>query len=102
MALNISSADAWTRACDRYIEDLSGDEKQLFLNASLETIFYSASAAKKFHQSNVASQLQTFAAAIEQYGTALDVYANSSSLILCPLWGSVRVVLHVESSRVSE
>ncbi|SLM35735.1 P-loop containing nucleoside triphosphate hydrolase [Lasallia pustulata] len=89
MALNVSSADAWTRARDRYIEDLSDGEKQLFLNASLETVFYSASAAKKLHQSNVGSQLQTFAAAIEQYGSALDVYANSSSLILCPLWGSL-------------
>lgn len=102
MALDIFSADAWTRARDRYIEDLSEKEKQLFLNASLETIFYSASVAKKSHRPDVASQLQTFVAAIEQYGKALDVYANSSSLILCPLWGSVRVVLHVEYSHVME
>lgn len=87
---------------DRYNEDLSDDEKQLFLNASLESTFYSASAAKKSHKCNVASQLQTFAAEIEQYGAALDVYANSWSLILCPLWGSVRVVLHVEYTRISQ
>lgn len=33
--------------------------------------------------------------AIDQYGKALDVISNTSSGILCPLWGSLRLLLHV-------
>jgi hypothetical protein len=103
MAAPIVPTDAWARARDRYLEDLTEDEKNIFINASLENLFYSASAAQKVHQAksttrHLATKLQPFVDAIEQYGRALDVYASMSSLILCPLWGSVRVLLHVEST----
>ncbi|KAL9035547.1 MAG: hypothetical protein Q9180_004806, partial [Flavoplaca navasiana] len=42
-----------------------------------------------------AVKLQPMIAAIEQYGKALDVYANAYPLVLSPLWGSIRVVLHL-------
>ncbi len=95
--------DAWTRARDRYLEDLTEDEKDLFFNASLEGLFYEASAAQKVHQADsttrrLGTRLQPFIAAVEQYGEALDVWCNTASLILCPIWGSVRVVLHVKFS----
>lgn len=42
-----------------------------------------------------ANKLKPFVAGIEQYGGALDVLSNTNSLILCPLWGGIRVILHV-------
>ncbi|KAL9037937.1 MAG: hypothetical protein Q9180_003437, partial [Flavoplaca navasiana] len=92
--------DAWMRARDRYVGDLSREEKALYETASPESIFCDASAAENTHISSsaslkVAEKLQPMIAAIEQYGKALDVYANASPLVLSPLWGSIRVVLHL-------
>ena len=102
MACFVISEDAWTRARRRYIEDLSQNELELFNNATLENVFYTASARQKVHHAHsttrhLGTKLQPFVAAIEQYGKAFDVYANASSLILGPLWGSVRVLLHLAS-----
>lgn len=33
--------------------------------------------------------------AINQYGAALDVLSNTSSLLLCPIWGGFRIILFV-------
>ena len=100
MASNVPSADAWTRAKDRYIEDLTHEEKQLYNHATPEQIFYDASVAEKKHEASSTSRglihrLQPFVTAIEQYGQALDVYSNAYPLALSPLWGSIRVVLLV-------
>lgn len=40
-------------------------------------------------------RITSFVDGIEDYGKALDVFANTSSLIMCPLWGSIRVVIQV-------
>ena len=100
MASQLPSQDAWTRAKDRYIEDLTHEEKRIFLQASPEMILYDASAAEKKHGASSTSRrliakLQPFIAVIEQYGKALDVYSNASALVLSPLWGSIRVLLLV-------
>ena len=92
--------DAWTRARDRYTEDLSDEEKAMFKEASLERVFYDASAAEKKHAASsktrdIMSKLDPLVTAIEQYGEAIDVYSNAYPLALSPLWGSVRVILHV-------
>ena len=92
--------DAWMRARNRYTEDLTDQEKRLYLQASPELIFYDASAAEKRHGATSTSRglmkkLQPFVAAIEQYGQALDVYSNAYPLALSPLWGSIRVLLLV-------
>ena len=50
---------------------------------------------------NVVEKLQPLVAAIEQYGQALNVYANAYPLVLSPLWGSVRVVLQVSCGNMS-
>ena len=97
----IPSIDAWTRARERYVEDLSEDEREIYSKASPENIFYDASAAEKTHRAFsssrrfVTEKLKPIVGAIEEYGRALDVYANAYALILCPLWGSIRIVLHV-------
>lgn len=41
-----------------------------------------------------AAEVGAFHDAVEDYSKAMDVFANSSA-ILCPLWGSVRILLHV-------
>ena len=92
--------DAWTRARDRYAEDLTAEERAMFADASLEKVFYDASAAEKKHAASsksrdLWSKLDPLVIAIEQYGEAIDVYSNAYPLALSPLWGSVRVVLHV-------
>ena len=100
MAAHLPSQDAWSRARNRYIEDLTHEEKELYMKATPETIFYDASAAEKSHEASSTSRglmyrLQPFVAAIEQYGHALDVYSNAYPLALSPLWGSIRVSLMV-------
>ena len=98
--LHLPFQDSWTRARNLYFEDLTHEEKQLYMKATAETIFYDASAAEKRHGANSTSRglmhkLQPFIAAIDQYGQALDVYSNAYSLALSPLWGSIRVILLV-------
>ncbi|KAI4105620.1 MAG: hypothetical protein LQ345_007220, partial [Seirophora villosa] len=90
-----------TGYCDGcHITDLSKEEVDLYKAASPESIFYDASAAEKIHTSSsrgvkIADKLRPLIAAIEQYGKALDIYANAYPLVLSPLWGSIRIVLHL-------
>ena len=95
--------DPWSLARNRYMEDLNEEEKKIFANASLENLFYSASAAQKQHEEMsksraISARLEPFVTAIDQYATALDVYSSTYSLAMGPLWGSIRVLLHVESN----
>ena len=92
--------DAWARARDRFVEDLEQDEKRLLEEASLENIFYSASASHTKHhlQSKnlkFVKRMQVFLDAVAKHGKALDVYVNTGPLFLSPIWGSVRILLHV-------
>jgi hypothetical protein len=85
------------------MEDLNEEEKKRFATASLENLFYSASAAQKEHEEKsisrtISQRLEPFVAAIDQYGAALDVFTNTYSLAMAPLWGSIRVLLHVKSN----
>ena len=103
MAEPLPLADAWARARDRYTEDLSDSERELYSNATAESIISEASAAEETHRAGssvrkLEQKLKPFVRAIEAYGGAIDVYANSFSMVLCPLWGSIRVVLYVRSS----
>ena len=92
--------DAWTRARNRYVEDLSEEEKHIYYQASLERICYDASASKKTHAvsgtaRNAIKKIQPLVEAIQQYGQALDVYTNTYPLVIAPLWDSIRLLLHV-------
>lgn len=90
---------AWEQARERFLEGLEEPERLLFAEASLENIFYSASAAQKIHEENsrsryLASKLNSLLAGVEQFGKALDVLSQAS-LVSSILWGSLRVVIHV-------
>lgn len=96
----VPSQDAWTRAKERYVEDLTEDERRLYSQPTPEMLFYNASAAQKRYSAGSTSfsalkKLEPLWSAIEQYSQAMDVYANAYPLVLSPLWGSIRVVLHV-------
>ncbi|KAI9769861.1 MAG: hypothetical protein M1839_003580 [Geoglossum umbratile] len=103
MARNCAPTDPWQLARNRYMEDLDEGEKTTFATASLENLFYSASAAQKDHEKKsisraISQRLEPFVSAIDQYGAALEVYTTTYSLAMAPLWGSIRVLLHVKSS----
>ena len=100
MTTDIETSDAWIRAQDRYIQDLNEEEQRMFFRASPESFLDDAITAEKSHGMNSATRgvmekLQPFVAAIEQYGDAVDVYSSTYSLALGPIWGSIKVLLHV-------
>lgn len=100
MAPGALPIDAWTQARERFVEDLDEVERLTFTNATFENVFCSASAAQKTHEAEsvsraLAAKINAFLAGIDEWGKALDVYSNASAMILCPLWGSLRVLIHV-------
>lgn len=100
MASQVSTSDAWISARDRYVKDLSEEEQQMYFKASPESLLDDAIAAERSQGTNsairkVMEKLQPFVAAIVQYGEAIDVYSSTYSLALGPIWGSVKVLLHV-------
>lgn len=100
MKTHIETSEAWIRAQDRYIEDLNEEEQRMFFRASPETLLDGAITAEKSHGTNSATRsvmekLQPLVAAIVQYGDAVDVYSSTYSLALGPIWGSIKVLLHV-------
>ncbi len=100
MAQQLPILETWTRARDRFVEDLTDAEKQIYYKGSLEMIYYDASVAQKRHEEVSASKflidkLQPLVTAIDQYAEALDVHSNAYPLALSLLWGSLRIVLHV-------
>ncbi len=94
--------DPWLLARSRYMVDLDEEEQKIFTTASLENLFYSANMAQKDYEDQskawaISRKLEPLVSAIDQYGQALNVYSNTFSLAMAPLWGSIRVLLHVES-----
>ena len=100
MTTHIETSDAWIRAQDRYIEDLNEEEQRMFFRASPESLLDDAMTAEKSHGTDsttrtVMEKLQPLVAAIVQYGDAVDVYSSTYPLALGPIWGSIKVLLHV-------
>jgi len=94
-------------AKNRYLSDLTDGEKRAFESATVENLFYSASAAQKLHQDSsksraAARKLRPVVNAIQNYGKAIDIFSAVSPLVLSPLWGSIRVLLIVhDEQRIS-
>lgn len=93
----------WELAKSRFSQDLEPHEIDLFNNATLENIYYSASNANRADAETsktrgVVRRLGPLVSAIESYGEAFDTFAQISPLYLSPIWGSIRVVLVVASS----
>lgn len=99
----MADADPWEVARTQYMKDLSDEEQKLFQMATLENLLDSTVAAQTEHEENsnsryLSRKLEPLVSAIDQYGKALDVYSNTYSIAMAPLWGSVRVLLHVRAS----
>jgi hypothetical protein len=90
----------WEAAKARFLQGLSAAEVKKFKEATLENLFYDASATQKQHARGSKSwvwqqRLASLVDGIDDYGKALDVFPNMSPMILAPIWGSLRVVLQV-------
>ena len=95
-----ASEDPWLLARNQYMRDLNEEEQIIFETASLENLLDSVSAAQKNHEEEskcraISRKMGPFVNAICQFGEALDVYSNTYAIAMAPLWGSVRVLLHV-------
>ncbi|KAL8647244.1 MAG: hypothetical protein Q9226_006514 [Calogaya cf. arnoldii] len=86
-----------------FFETLSPNEKELFKATTIaELLLDEVKAAENIHKDKsisrkVSQALKPLVNGINQYGAALDVISNSSSQFLCPVWGSMRVILHLAS-----
>ena len=94
------STQPWEAARERLCQGLLPHEQSLYSNATLENLFYDASTGQKNHARGsriwrLQERLAPLVESLEEYGKAMDVYVNSYSLVLSPLWGSLRVVLLV-------
>ena len=87
-----------------FFETLSPNEKALFKATTIaELLLEEVKAAEKIHKDKsisrkVSQALKPLVQGVEQYGAALDVISNASSQFLCPVWGSMRVILHVRAA----
>lgn len=86
---------------EAFFKNLSPDEKELFKATTIaDDLLEEITVAEQLHRDKslskrVSQAIKPFLAGVNQYGRALDVLSNSSSLVLCPLWGGVRIVLHL-------
>lgn len=92
------SLDAWKLAKARFLDGLNDSEKKMFHEATIENLFYGASNVERKDREEsktraVVETIQPLISAIEEYGKAMDTYANIASLYLAPIWGSIRVLL---------
>ena len=92
--------DPWESARMLFVKDLSIEEQKLFETSTLNNLLENAIAAQKEHEENshsrtISKKLEPFVSAIDQYGRALDMFSNTYSIAMAPLWGSIRVLLHV-------
>lgn len=87
----------WQRAKQRFLDGLSPDQKLLFgkEDFTVESLYYATDVSHQAHLGLAAfsTKLKPLTTGLEEFGKAMDVYANAASLVLSPLWGSVRVLL---------
>ncbi|KAK0100799.1 hypothetical protein ONS95_007247 [Cadophora gregata] len=93
-----SEADPWLIARDRYLLSLTPEERVIFQQATVENLYFETSVINSSDQQSskvrkAIEAVQPLIEKIESYGKAMDVFANMSTTILSPIWGSIRVVL---------
>ena len=76
----------------------------MYFKASPESLLEDSRTAEKNYGAGsttrrVMEKLQPFVTAIVQYGDAVDIYSSTYPLALGPIWGSVKVLLHVGSQK---
>jgi hypothetical protein len=96
------SPSAWELAKARFLDGLDESQQAIFHEATVENLLYSSSNIQREDQKCsktrwVVESIQPLVSAVEDYGKALDAYANISALYLAPIWGSIRVLLVIAS-----
>lgn len=94
--------EPWERAKRDFLQWLPLAERTRFETATVENLFYDTSVTQKRHGRDshtwrMQERLSPLVEAIEEYGKALDVFPNACGLILSPLWGGLRVIMHVST-----
>jgi len=102
-SISDESLDPWKIAQARFLEGLDEEEKLVFKEATLENLFYGASNVEREDRGasktrSVLRRIEPLISAVEDYGKALDAYANIAPLYLAPIWGSIRVVLVIANA----
>jgi hypothetical protein len=88
-----------------FFDTLVPEEQQLYQASSLASaLLAEIDDAGNAHKQDselrkCAEAIQPFIAGIEQYAICIDVFANAHDL-LAPIWGSVRIVLHVRTHTI--
>ncbi|OMP82771.1 Vegetative incompatibility protein HET-E-1 [Diplodia seriata] len=100
--------EPWERARSRFLEGLTEEEQANFRSATLETIYYQADVAHRDHQQKsklhaCRQKLRPLLDILEAFGKGLDVISNTGtvSMVMAPLWGSIRVALQVQIAQDS-
>jgi len=99
----LAPSDPWEIATSRFLEGLDEAERALFSEATPENLYYDSSNTERLDRADSKTRaclqnLQPLITAVQDYGKALDTYANVASLYLAPIWGSIRVMLVIASS----
>lgn len=86
--------------------DLSAAEKQLVNTASLEEILADVKRTEEKHgegskSRKLSRRLRPVISGIEQYGKAVDILTGAAQGVLSPLWGGIRILLHVSPASQS-
>ena len=93
--------EPWGVAAEGFLEDLEEEERERFYKATLSNLFPSIDAAHHSTHNNeirwqaASRRLNTFLSGIEDFAKAIGLFEHAISTIISPIWGSVRVVLHV-------
>lgn len=91
--------EPWQKAVEVFKRELTDQEKAVFTHARPEDILKDVNAQEQAQQKAsrtrlLLTKIQPWLNTVNEYGKALDVLANSSS-VLPPLWGCLRVLLTV-------
>lgn len=89
--------DPWEAAKARFSADLEPSEQTIFNNTTLENLFRVTNGAVRDDEEEsrlltVSRKLGPLVAAVESFGTAIDILAR---IDLASIWGSIKVVLQI-------
>lgn len=97
MAFEAAVLTPWVTARDRYLANLEPEERILFKEATPQNLYNASNIERedrvKSKTRNAMAAIQPLVEKIEEYGKAMDTFANAAPEILAPLWGSLRVIL---------
>jgi hypothetical protein len=93
--------DDWNAAVEEFSKNLDPEDRKYPMNSKPHDVVNDVVQFEKSHHKSstarhMSAKIQPMVSAINDYGRALDVLANSSAIIP-PLWGSLRVLILVSS-----